>query len=697
MQLILPQLLSQRPAILHSQKELKKTVTFDKRTPAERFAAQEEAARLRKLAQENQARQRIEDIKANCAMKNETNYEASDLLERANIAMITGCIKNTILTPLYPVRHIVVESVSAFSAIWDYKDSITPERLKVLEEFVVNNIRSEAEGTSNLDPLTNQPIKWSTVKKGPDAKHWARALFEEIVRLVETTRTIHFRPLSALPAGANPTYISFVAKIKQVEKRKTYRVRAVLGGNKIKTGTAERSAPTASMEAFKMLLNGVVSDNNSRWATGDIENFYLQSTLKESAWMWMNLNTLTPEIIDYFQLRKIATQKGLVLVEVTGGMYGHPLAGIGAYNDLHKHLSDNGYSSDETSPCVYSNADKSIVCVLIVDDFAIKYKSRRKAEEFWAMLGKKYVVKVDWEGSTYNGFTIKFDYKRHFVDISMPGYVEKMLRMYHRTDIKGKYTPAKCTSIKFGAKAQMMEADTEDEPLTAAELKFYQGIVGSSMWYTRAVDYTGYLATTLAGGAGNGQLKKQRCERLLQYFKQFPNATVRFHRSDMILRAETDASYNSEPGARSRIASFFYFGNREEVEGQRNGAVQVNVKVETTVCNSAMEIEYVGCYATARSGIALRQMSDAMGYPQAATRISTDNACAAGVANKTMKIKRSRTINMNFHWIRDRVAQGEYTVVWFEGRKNLADFFTKPLPREAHARAQFQLVHYPRL
>ena len=110
-----------------------------------------------------------------------------------------------------------------------------------------------------------------------------------------------------------------------------------------------------------------------------------------------------------------------------------------------------------------------------------------------------------------------------------------------------------------------------------------------------------------------------------------------------------------------------------------------------------MEIEYVGCYATARSGIALRQMSDAMGYPQAATRISTDNACAAGVANKTMKIKRSRTINMNFHWIRDRVAQGEYTVVWFEGRKNLADFFTKPLPREAHARAQFQLVHYPRL
>jgi hypothetical protein len=45
-------------------------------------------------------------------------------------------------------------------------------------------------------------------------------------------------------------------------------------------------------------------------------------------------------------------------------------------------------------------------------------------------------------------------------------------------------------------------------------------------------------------------------------------------------------------------------------------------------------------------------------------------------------VKRSKAIDMRYHWVRDRVQQGDYKVLWLEGKRNLADYFTK-----AHAPA----------
>ena len=41
-----------------------------------------------------------------------------------------------------------------------------------------------------------------------------------------------------------------------------------------------------------------------------------------------------------------------------------------------------------------------------------------------------------------------------------------------------------------------------------------------------------------------------------------------------------------------------------------------------------------------------------MGYPQTATPIQTNNACAAGIANDTIRQRRSKAVDMPFYWIR---------------------------------------------
>jgi len=55
----------------------------------------------------------------------------------------------------------------------------------------------------------------------------------------------------------------------------------------------------------------------------------------------------------------------------------------------------------------------------------------------------------------------------------------------------------------------------------------------------------------------------------------------------------------------------------------------------------------------------------------------TDNACASGIINDTVKQRRSKAMDMRFYWIKDRVAQDQYVVHWRKGSNNLANYFTK--------------------
>ena len=73
-------------------------------------------------------------------------------------------------------------------------------------------------------------------------------------------------------------------------------------------------------------------------------------------------------------------------------------------------------------------------------------------------------------------------------------------------------------------------------------------------------------------------------------------------------------------------------------------------------------------------------MLNALGYIQPPTHIYADNMAAVGIANDTVKLRRSKAIDMRYHWIRDRVRQGIFKVLWSQGPGNIADYFTKLQP-----------------
>jgi hypothetical protein len=73
-----------------------------------------------------------------------------------------------------------------------------------------------------------------------------------------------------------------------------------------------------------------------------------------------------------------------------------------------------------------------------------------------------------------------------------------------------------------------------------------------------------------------------------------------------------------------------------------------------------------------------------LGFPQDATPIQTDNNTASGIANDTVKQRRSKAMDMRFYWIRDRVRQDQFLIYWSKGSDNLADYFTKHHPVSHH-------------
>jgi hypothetical protein len=111
------------------------------------------------------------------------------------------------------------------------------------------------------------------------------------------------------------------------------------------------------------------------------------------------------------------------------------------------------------------------------------------------------------------------------------------------------------------------------------------------------------------------------------------------------------------------------------------------------VVASAGEAEYAALFATGQHAAALRTTLSDMGYPQEPTIIMCNNTSAIGIATDSIKQKRSKAVDMRFHWIRDRVRQDQFIIAYIPTQQNLADYFTKNLPKESHVKFHSYLVY----
>jgi len=232
----------------------------------------------------------------------------------------------------------------------------------------------------------------------------------------------------------------------------------------------------------------------------------------------------------------------------------------------------------------------------------------------------------------------------------------------------------------------MQETYIDSSPKISVEhQKFIEQVVGVMLHYARAIDCTMLCAVNRIASrqAEPTQELLRDTYHLLYYAQTLPDATVTFKPSKMKLRINSDASYNSETKARSRAAAYFDLTNNtnDNVHEPTNGNILVTSKLIDCVVASAAEAEYAACFMAGQEALRIKLTLEDMGYSQEQIPIYTDNQCAAGIANMTVNLKKAKTMDMRFHWIRDKVRTKIFSAKWHPGK---ADYFTKTHPTSHH-------------
>ena len=137
----------------------------------------------------------------------------------------------------------------------------------------------------------------------------------------------------------------------------------------------------------------------------------------------------------------------------------------------------------------------------------------------------------------------------------------------------------------------------------------------------------------------------------------------------MHLWIHTDATYLSEPKARSSASSFHYFSDKpvlpilpEHKPPMHNHPVHVLCKVIDAVMSSTQEAETGGGFINAKQALPIQQAAIEMGHPQGPTPLQFDNKCAMGILTGVLKQHQSKGMDMRFYWLRDHHAQLQFYV-----------------------------------
>jgi hypothetical protein len=220
---------------------------------------------------------------------------------------------------------------------------------------------------------------------------------------------------------------------------------------------------------------------------------------------------------------------------------------------------------------------------------------------------KYYKCSCDWKGERYCRLTIKWDCEGQKVHILMPGYVRKALtRFQPPPPTKRQDQPYPHVKPNYGAHTQYAQGEDVSPALNKAGKKIIQEVCGVFLFLARAVDGELPLAlSSLASQQANPTEKTMElCKKFLDFMATQEEAILTYPASKMVLAIHSDASYLSEPKARSRAGGHMFMADNEEIPFN-NGAIFNISQIIRAVMSSAAEAELGALFINAKTAVSI--------------------------------------------------------------------------------------------
>ena len=315
--------------------------------------------------------------------------------------------------------------------------------------------------------------------------------------------------------------------------------------------------------------------------------------------------------------------------------------------------------------------DEGVVLIIYVDDIALFAKEPKAIQAAKDELMSAYKMRDLGVLNTFIGIQIE-RLPNGNVFLHQTKYAKDILERFGFTiengSKHGASTPFESTLVIVA----------RDGTCTKDELKHYQEMVGCLNWLTTITrPDMAYAAQKLAQfNANPPDTAIQAVKRAYRYLRQNDDLGLLYSSDKELaqLIGNTDASWgenNTTTDVKSTSSCCFtYVG----------APVAWLSKKQPVTATSSTEAEYVSQCSATKEAAYLRQFFSELGRPiQDATIINADNMGAITMAKNPVHQGRSRHIDFQYHYTRDKVADGTVTFNYVHTTDMVADGLTKPL------------------
>jgi len=253
-------------------------------------------------------------------------------------------------------------------------------------------------------------------------------------------------------------------------------------------------------------------------------------------------------------------------------------------------------------------------------------------------------------------------------------YAEALVRELKLTECRGSIIPAD-PAVDLSTPGE--EAADEDFP--------YRSVIGSLLYMaTHTRPDIAVVTSMLARHVENPSRKHQKAViKVVKYLKLKPDLGLKLCAGGgNQLSAYVDANWGGEPGSnrRSRSGIVLFYGN---------AAIHFTSTLQKCVTLSSTEAEYVALSEASKTIVWLRRVLEELGINQGTTEIFEDNAGTFKWTEGHIAedFRRSKHIDLKYHHVREKVADGQVKLTKVSTSEMIADFLTKPLSSQSIEKA----------
>ena len=531
------------------------------------------------------------------------------------------------------------------------------------------------------------PKSYKEALSGDFAAHWNEAVMKELKNLedhevwrwVETPIKKPHLIDATWAWRVKPTSTGGVDKLK---------ARLVARGFKERFGVtySEVFAPVTTLTTWRACL-AEASKPPWKCDVWDVSSAYLLSKVPEETPIYMRpFPGLTPPSIPH---------KRPLILKLERCLYGLKASGRRWNATIDARLKELGFRQSSNDPCLYvkEEGEKIIRLNLHVDDCCATYTDDEFYADFKEELEKEYKLSSAADSNMFLGNVIERT-KDGGLQVHQKHFVDEVLKKYDCEMWKTRPTPAP-DSIHLH-KGQSPQDDEERQRMANVP---YRQIVGSLMWLASCTrpDLSQALGACARFCAYPGEEHWKALKWILRYLKGTRDLCLRYGRKvdDMPfgpLHGNVDGSWGDDLDDRKSTTGYNFISY--------GGPIVWRSQKQRSVALSSCESEYMAANEAGREAVWLARLyKEDFGHNDLSVTtygdlsekefegslpltIFEDNVGAIHLSRNPVAHKRSKHIEIRYHWLRDKVREGLLKLSKIDTKLNTADIFTKPTKRE---------------